>query len=93
VIVGNGWRAVTKSSKRFITGPGQFNPEHDQSIYIKLLADWLDDNSKPLFSTVENACHGIDVVLGSCLSAMENRKVMIPVENPIDIIAKVKREL
>jgi len=63
VIVGSGWRAVTRSSG-FVSGKGKFDVPHDQAPYIRHLADWLDDeeNVHPCHGDV--AYHGFEVATG-----------------------------
>jgi len=82
VIVGNGWRASTKSSSGLITGPGRFCEAHDQPPYISDLADWLDDPAKVHPCNGQTSYHGFQIAMGICLSSLEQRQVPLPVEVP-----------
>ncbi|MFC1735748.1 Gfo/Idh/MocA family protein [Candidatus Hydrogenedentota bacterium] len=93
VIIGSGWRAVTKSSSGTISGKGSYNVEYDQPLYIRDLADWLDDPAKVHPCNGEVSHHGFQLVMGACLSSLEQRKVTPPVETEDPIIARLAAQL
>jgi len=93
VIVGSGWRAVTKSSNGVISGPGCFDPAKDQPPYIADLADWLDDDAKVHPCDGETSYHGFELTLGIALSGLENRELDVPIPTNQDIIARMQAEL
>jgi len=93
VIVGSGWRAVTRSSSGLIEGPGAFDVKVDQPPYIRDLADWLDDPSKVHPCNGETAYHGFELVMGICLSGLERRRVTLPIEPSEPIMERLQREL
>ena len=93
VIVGNGWRAVTKSARGLACGPGCFNAEKDQPPYIKDLAEWLDDPDKVHPCNGETTYHGFETVMAICLSALDRRKISLPIESPEPVIERLRREL
>jgi len=93
VIVGTGWRAVTKSSGGLICGPGAFNVEKDQPPYIRDLADWLDDPRKVHPCNGDVTYHGFEIVMAACLSSIERRKVDLPVASSEPIIERLSQAL
>lgn len=93
VIVGSGWRAVTKSSSGLVWGSGGFDVAKDQPPYIRDLADWLDDPTKIHPCDGEITYHGFELVMGICLSGLERRKVTVPVESTEPIVERLRREL
>lgn len=93
VIVGSGWRAVTKSSSGLISGPGCFDVPKDQPLYIRDLADWLDDPGKIHPCNGEITYHGFELAMGICLSSLERRKISLPLRTSEPIIERLRREL
>lgn len=95
VMVGSGWRAVTKSSSGLIEGSGGFNIAKDQPPYIRDLADWLDDSTQIHPCNGEITYHGFELVMGICLSGLERRRVTIPLElpDPIPIMERLRSVL
>jgi len=91
-ILGSGWRAVTKSSG-FVSGVGGFNPAKDQPPYLRDLAYWLDDPARVHPCNGEVSYHGFELMMGICLSALENKKVTIPFVTKESIIERMRREL
>lgn len=92
-IVGTGWRAVTKSSSGLAQGAGCFDVEKDQAPYIRDLADWLDDPSKVHPCNGEITYHGFELMMGICLSALDKKKISVPVKTNEPIIERLKQEL
>jgi len=81
VVTGGGWKAVTKScGGQILSGPGVFNPEEEQPLYIRELGDWLDDPGKVHCCNGEIAYHGFELVMALCLSSLERRKIDLPLE-------------
>jgi len=93
VIVGSGWRAVTKSSSGLISGPGCFDVAKDQPAYIRDLADWLDDSGKIHPCNGEVTYHGFEILMGICLSSLEKRKISLPLKTSEPIIERLGQEL
>ena len=93
VIVGSGWRAATKLPGALIEGCGGFDVEKDQPLYIRDLADWLDDSSKVHPCNGEITYHGFELVMATCLSSLERRKVTIPIESCEPIMERLKEVL
>ena len=93
VIVGSGWRAVTKSSSGLVWGSGEFDVAKDQPPYIRDLADWLDDPTDIHPCNGETAYHGFELVMGICLSGLERRKVTVPVESSEPIMERLRSHL
>ncbi len=93
VIVGNGWRAVTRDGTGLRTGGGRFDVAHDQPLYVRDIADWLDDESRVHPCNGEVSVHGFEAVMGIVLSALDRREVHLPLEEEPDLIERMRREL
>ena len=93
VVVGSGWQAVTKSDG-FVSGPGGFDVSHDQPLYIRDLADWLDDDTKVHPCNGEVAYHGFQVAMAICASALDHRQIDLPILPPDEpLVERMRREL
>lgn len=79
-LIGGGWRAVTRDSGGPISGPGTWNAPHDQPPYIRDIALWLDDPARVHPCNGESAFKGFEIVMAICRSAIERRKVTLPLE-------------
>ena len=92
VIVGSGWRAATNG---VLSGEGCFDVAKDQPLYIRDLADWLDDPSKIHPCNGDVTHHGFEAVMGICLSALDRRMVALPVEasGDVSILDRMRAEL
>ncbi|MBV9673708.1 MAG: Gfo/Idh/MocA family oxidoreductase [Verrucomicrobia bacterium] len=96
VVTGTGWRAITKDSAgKLLSGEGAFDPLRDQPLYLNDLADWMDGltDSHPCDGDI--TYHGFEAAFGLCISALERRRVFLPLETvPKDsLIARFKAEL
>ena len=70
--------------------------EHLQPLYIRDLADWIDDDTKVHPCNADIAYHGFEILEAICLSAMEYKRIDLPFEDPDsaeDIIQRMKEEL
>jgi predicted dehydrogenase len=76
VLTGGGWRAVTKSGA--MSGPGGMDYAHDMPPYIQEMADWLDDDAKVHPLNGEQAYKGLEIMMAICRSAVERRKIKLP---------------
>ncbi len=79
-LIGGGWRAVTRDSGGPISGPGTWNASHDQPLYIRDIALWLDDPAHKHPCNGESAYKGFEIIMALCRSAIERRKITLPVE-------------
>ena len=79
-LIGGGWRAVTRDSGGPISGPGCWNAQLDQPPYIRDIALWLDDPARVHPSNGESAFKGFEIVMAICRSAIERRKITLPLE-------------
>ena len=93
VIVGSGWRARTRSASRMQSGRATFSADHDQPLYIRDLADWLGDSDKVHPCSGELAFHGFEVIMGMCLSALDRRRIDLPLETDEDILSRMRNEI
>lgn len=96
VTTGNGWQAVTKSSGgQMLSGDGYFNPSHEQPLYIRDLADWLDGKIEVHPCDGEISYHGFQAVMALYISALDRRKVDLPLaEVPLgSLIERLSKEL
>ncbi|MCX7015519.1 MAG: Gfo/Idh/MocA family oxidoreductase [Candidatus Sumerlaeota bacterium] len=81
VVTGGGWSAMTRSSGgAVLSGEGVFDPRHEQPLYIKELADWLDGKIERHCCDGELAYHGFEICMGILLSALERRRVDLPID-------------
>jgi predicted dehydrogenase len=67
-----------------------------QVLYLAELADWLDDTDCVHPCNVELAYHGYEILEGICLSALDNRRVDLPLPRPEeseDLLDRMRREL
>ncbi|HEV2493356.1 MAG TPA: Gfo/Idh/MocA family oxidoreductase [Terriglobia bacterium] len=79
-LIGGGWRAVTRDSGGPISGPGTWSAPHDQPLYIRDIALWLDDPGRVHPCNGESAFRGFELLMALCRSALERRKVALPLE-------------
>jgi predicted dehydrogenase len=96
VINGNGWRSFTKSSQgERHSGDGYFDPEYQQPLYIRDLADWLDGRIAEHPCNLEITYHGFEATMALYLSALDRRRITLPlVEIPSSLlIERLRKEL
>ena len=96
VINGNGWRAVTRSSRgERICGEGYFDPEYQQPLYIRDLADWLDGRIAEHPCSLEITYQGFEATMAVYLSALDRRRVTLPLQEipSTSLIARLHNEL
>ncbi len=93
VCVGTGWTAVTKSSDGVIGEPGKFSVPHDQPLYIRDLAAWLDDPEHIHPCNGDVSHHGFQFVMGICLSSLERRRIDLPVDSTSPIMERLEKKL
>jgi len=78
-VIGLGWRACTRASGGAISGPGGWSAS-DQVPYIQDIAEWLDDPAKVHPCNGERAYQGLEIIMAMVRSAVEHRKVDLPLE-------------
>ena len=91
-LIGGGWRAVTRDSGGPISGPGCWSSQLDQPPYIRDIALWLDDPARVHPANGESAFKGFEILMAICRSAIERRKVTLPLapaEPEIDRLARI----
>ncbi|MDR0452375.1 MAG: hypothetical protein LBH15_04980, partial [Treponema sp.] len=67
-----------------------------QNRYTAAFADWLDDDSKPHPSHVEQAYNGFEAVEAVCISALDKLRVDLPLDGAFrdtDTVQRMRREL
>ena len=52
-----------------------------QTPYYTEFADWLDDDAKIHSCNIDTACHGYEILEGMCLSALNNTRIDLPIED------------
>jgi len=94
------WRAFTKASGGEAVGEQlAFWPEQERELlqapYLRDLADWLDDEAKVHPCNGEISYHGFEIMEALCLSALDHRKVELPLkELPAEpVLVRMAREL
>jgi len=93
------WAAFTKKSGGEVIGEALPRwPEQEskllQAPYLRDLADWLDDESKVHPCNGDISYHGFEIMEAFCLSAIEHRRVdlplgEVPAETAIERLAKL----
>jgi predicted dehydrogenase len=91
VLTGGGWRAVTKNGVS--SGPGCMNYDLDMPPYIQEMADWLDDDRKVHSCNFASAYAGFEIMMGLCRSVVKGGQAALPLSEPTDEIADLKRHL
>jgi len=94
------WRALTRASRGEIVGedgdPWGVQEKHRlQPLYLAGLADWLDDDAKVHPCNVEISYHGYEILEGLCLSALDRRRVDLPLgpTDGGDLNERMRKEL
>ena len=81
VVTGGGWQAFTKTSNgTLLSGDGYFDPSHEQPLYIRDLADWLDDSTRRHSCDGSISLHGFEVINAAYLSALNRRRIDLPIK-------------
>lgn len=91
-LIGSGWRATTKDG--VLSGPGKFDYDHDQGLYIEDIAAWLD-GTKIHPCNGESAYKGFELAMGLLRSAIERKLIKIPLtpgEHEIEALRRVMPE-
>jgi predicted dehydrogenase len=94
------WGAFTRrSGGEVIGGEGDGwqvqEPTRLQPLFAADLADWLDDDSRVHPCNMEISYHGYEILEGMCISALDHRRVDLPLEvsQYVDVFARMRREL
>ena len=82
VVLGAGWWASARG--RVDGGPADPSPQ--EARHLALLADWLDDPERVHPGNLARSYHGLEVLMGMALSALEHRRVDLPIEPVPDAI-------
>ena len=94
------WGALTRSSGGEVVG-GEGDDWHTQErkrlqlLFAADLADWLDDDARVHPCNVEISYHGYEILEGLCISALEHRRVDLPLDTSDcgDVFARMRQEL
>lgn len=94
------WGALTRASAGEVVGGegegwGVQEKTRLQPLFAADLADWLDDEARPHPCNVEISYHGYEILEGLCISALENRRVDLPLDPSTcgDLFARMREEL
>ena len=94
------WGAFTKSSNGEVIGEegDSWNVQQStrlQPLYVRDLADWLDDDSKVHPCNVDISYHGYEILMGVCISALDHVRVDLPLdpEKCEDVFQRMRKEL
>jgi predicted dehydrogenase len=82
VVLGAGWWASSRG--REASGPADPSPQ--EARHLALLADWLDDPERVHSGDLARSYHGLEVLMGMALSALEHRRVDLPITPVPDAI-------
>ncbi len=63
--------------------PGWYHHQEKiiQTPYYYEYAAWLDDDEQVHSCNIETAYHGYEILEGMCMSALDNTRVMLPIQN------------
>ena len=77
------------------TGWGEQQSTRLQPLYFAEFADWLDGKIDHHSCDVDIAYHGYEILEAVCISALDNRRVDLPldVSQRVDIFDRMRREL
>ena len=92
-LIGGGWRAVTRDSGGVISGPENGTRSTINRLTLDM-ALWLDDPARVHPCNGESAFNGFEILMGMCRSAIERRKIALPLapgENEIVRLERVQR--
>jgi hypothetical protein len=79
VVLGAGWWASSRVSPGKIeSGPADSSPQ--EARHLALLADWLDNPARVHPGALARSYHGLEILMGMALSAVEHRRVDLPIE-------------
>ena len=73
--------------------PATFDPAHDQPLYLRDLADWLDDPAKVHPCDGERACHQFEIGMAACLSAVERTRIDLPLADELEVLSRLRAHL
>jgi hypothetical protein len=94
VIVGKGWRAMTRDSGGVIGDPTiSLSEIGDTGPYLADLARWIDDDSQVHSCNGALAYRGLEISMGMLLSALDHRTVTPPVDRAERITERMQAEL
>jgi predicted dehydrogenase len=94
VIVGSGWRAMTRTSGGVIASDEtSFHQTEDTFPYVQALADWLDDPAKVHPCNGEVSYHGFELAIGIVRSALDRQILEPPIEPGEPVVERMRREL
>ncbi|MFC1451885.1 Gfo/Idh/MocA family protein [Verrucomicrobiota bacterium] len=82
VLTNGGWRAVTRDG--FSSGEGAMNYDHDMPLYVRDMADWLDDDAAVHPCNFESAYKGFEITMALCRSAIRGGQVALPLTEGAD---------
>ena len=82
VVLGAGWWACSRGQLE--SGPADLSPQ--EARHLALLADWLDDPARVHPGNLARSYRGLEVLMGMALSALERRRVDVPIEPVPDAI-------
>jgi predicted dehydrogenase len=78
VVLGAGWWASSRWSRGQVEcGPADPSPQ--EARHLALLADWLDDPARTHPCDLTRSYHGLEALMGMALSAIEHRRVDLPI--------------
>lgn len=89
-LTGAGWRAVVGGET--LSGPGCMNYDLDMPPYIREIAQWLDDESRPHQCRFESAYKGFEIAMALCRSALFGGQVPLPLDCGMNELEKLRKK-
>jgi predicted dehydrogenase len=93
VVVGKGWSAVTRSTGYIGSDEHRFDGTADTVPYYREVAEWLDDPARLHPCRAEIALHGFETMAAMCLSALERRRIDLPLAGGYDVFERLPEVL
>jgi predicted dehydrogenase len=89
IVAGKGWSAVTRNSGYIGSEEHRFDGTADTIPYFREIAEWLDDPTRLHSCRAEIALHGFETVAAMCASALERRRVELPLATGYDVFERL----
>ena len=92
----NGWEIFSKTgTKIHQTTPDEWRENNDlaQARLTEAMFDWIEDDIRPVETSLKRALHQFNAVLGIYASAISREPIDIPFEPPTDLDSQIREVL
>jgi predicted dehydrogenase len=91
VLTNGGWRAVTGEGAQ--SGGGVMDYAHDTPLYVRDMAEWLDDAGKVHPCNFESAYKGMEIMAGLSRSVIDGGQVALPLTQGRNELEELRKKL